>query len=388
MNITTEPASSEALAALENLDQAFVLLDEALAPIYLSRHAALLLGVSDRSRPDEHVTLFHELLNVTKLAARRQKSRAIAHNHAPLVRHVTLRSATGRNFDALANPRPVSGPQWNVGGREGAFLICIRDTSCLEAFAHMLEQTRRLRPLLIFASCVTGQDLRAVHASSEKMLRNLIVDDDVPVADLLQNVSRAVEVADPLVPPNVKIVLELRQAVLLRVSALRVTRLIAHLIVEGADFIGLHGEIRLRMEQPKKQEKRTVSDSPAEIGILVAATRHPLALNSPDALDNYILRRMLPHHHRVTVADEEAAGVSVSLQDLSRKHGVALRDADSHSISPESMSDNGQLCARLAEEAGAELSFKKAGDKLLAMHLRLPLATETAPFSKKPEADV
>ncbi|MCB0344846.1 MAG: hypothetical protein KDD66_07005, partial [Bdellovibrionales bacterium] len=374
---------SAALTALEQLDHAFVLIANNFVPIYLSRRAALLLGIRDRSEPANYLNLFHELLNVTKLAARRSSTNLLATAKAPLVRRVTLRSETGRVFDAIAHPKAVSGADWKIGEHQGAHLLSFRDTSYLESFFHMLEQSRRLRPMLIFASCVSGRDINSIHASGESVLRSLIADDDVPVADLQQNISRAVDIADPLVPPSVKIVIEMKSAVLLQIPAMRFTRLIAHMILEGADFIGLNGEIRLRMEETKTSEKRASGEHSTSVGVLIAATRKPLAIDSPDMLDNYILRRLLPNMHKVTVSDNESTGVAVSLHDVSRKHGVKLREETNHAVSPESLSENGTICLKLAEEVGASVSFKKPNDNVLALHLKLPLATDIAPFASK-----
>lgn len=382
MTVKTQAQAPAALAALEQLEHAFVLIAESYAPIYISRRAALLLGIRDRSDPTSSLPLFHELLNVTKLAARRSRTNSLGASRAPLVRRVTLRSETGRIFDAIAHPRQVSGPDWCVAGQQGAYLVSFRDTSYLESFFHMLEASRRLRPMLIFASCVSGRDINSIHATGESVLKSIIADEDLPVADLLQNITRAVDIVDPLVPPSIKIVIELKQAVLLQIPAMRFTRMIAHLLLEGADFIGLNGEIRLRMETAAKKDSASGEYSTG-VGVLIAATRMPLAVDCPDTLDNYIMRRLLPNTHKVTVADNEAAGVSVSLEDVSRKHGVRLRGESDHAVSPESLSENGTICMRLAEEAGAAVALKKPSDHVLAMHIKLPLATEMAPFSTK-----
>jgi hypothetical protein len=334
---------------LEKLDFAILFLNEHLIPEYLTSKGAKILGIKNRFELTDHVELLDPL---TEIAARFKKFNPSNHNMSSeqkTIRELSIKTIDGIQIGVIAyaiNCRTEGFPY---------YAVFFHTINSFEPFFTMVEQIRNARSMLIDSSNIENSS----------------------TTDLMRAMTCALNITDKLISSTVSITLDIKTSALLAVERSIFVRIISHLLVEAADFLGSSGKIKIKTTIGSKQSgnlsSNTKEDSFAEIVIFAQKEKE---INSGyDLLETYIRNRCLPSHYHVTIADEEPTIKQLQTGEQAYK----LTSASSNiSIAPETYSDDLNIATLLAKESNVELQIRRPDSRLLVFYCQFPLFSITA----------
>ena len=363
MSEENQPLSRQSLSQFDAIEQPLLFLDANHKPFYLSAKAARLLEIRGRTSLSEYAETLAPLITLGAAPTKRYKRYELREHDALSwgVQEIDLKTPSERHVRVLAFARPISFTE-----DEHGTVVVFHDLSVIEPFLRAIDQSRKNRAFLVLTSSYlgrplttdqTGKDLTANHEIMEREFFKSInqLDENRMNADLLTSISTAVDIVDPFIVSSAKMLVDAKMPALLRISQPNFLRIVAHILLESADFVGPYGTIRIKSQ--------LTSEGEAEISFLAEkATELPLEAG---ALDLYLYRRYMPLHYRVSLMSEN----SDSQRFRNTHFGFGAEIAD------QSLSENLTIVASLAKKCGVPLQIKRPKNETLVLCASFALLT-------------
>ncbi|MCB0359823.1 MAG: hypothetical protein KDD44_09310 [Bdellovibrionales bacterium] len=381
------PADLPAIQTLEAVDAAFMVVDSTMQPCYLSPRACRLLEIEDRSQYRSYANRFHELLNLTSTFARRSPSCPVAAGGKnPSIRRLRFSLGAGRGAEVVAQVQAISGPLWQLSEDDLAYLVLIRDVHYVSFLESSLMHHRKLRPLIVWSAASMGAATLTSRSSVESWVERSLERDresngdgsQTFVADFTAVLADALRIADELIPPTIRVRVDAPVSVLVRAQPLALVRLLAHLVLEAADFDGLQGEVRIKTAIPPRAPSDTAPRD-RHVDVVICGERAPTMLDNAPHIDRYLAHHYLAAPKKVTVADgdpalQKLANGERTFERLTDNEQLLHRVPECSSLSPEALSNNARIADALSLFCGADLFFRRPTEDVFLMHLLLPLS--------------
>ncbi len=331
----------QALQCFDALDLPMLLLDSKNTPIFLTARGASVLGIENRAFLEQ----YKETLNpfITLLESVKRPYVPITHAQK-IMREIELTTADGRLKTILATRNPLK------EGSAGSVILFF-ETALFEPFLETLQLSFRNRSFHLLVSSLLGKKLELTDSSlSEQLIKaskEVIEHGKEDRAELLSLLTSALEIVDPLVSGKINIVLDLKTSALIKVNKTVFLRLISHLLIEAADFLGLNGKIKIKGTFPVTQ----TSTRGNTLELMITAQKGTEISEELDLLQLILSRHLLSPRYHVSITDEEAP----------------LR------LSPEIFSNDLRIASELATQADVILEVFRPDQRILAFKLEVPL---------------
>ncbi len=176
--------------------------------------------------------------------------------------------------------------------------------------------------------------------------------------DLLNGISRSVEIVDPLIVSSSKIVIGAKTPALLKISKPNFLRVFSHLLLECTDFAGPFGLTTVR-------SNFVYAGGGSEPGLVELALEAKRKLDIPlqaSPLSLHFYRKYLPHYYKVRVPSSEA-----------NRGGMEQHLGAGSDVADESMSENLTIASHLAKQLDVQVVVKRPedGSLLISASFRL-----------------
>lgn len=369
------------LTALDALDLPFVVFDDGYRPRSLSASAARILEIQTRHHLDPHEATLQPLTELCLASRKRGDKGSLIPDSIGGTTVVSLMTTANRSFSALAYCRMIQGVTAPGTEEEQLLhkipLVLFHPLDALEPFLHLVEQTRRTRAL-------------SVLAGSELEHRFTLTADDAPqsrvdaATDLSKVLTNTVALVDQMIVSSTKMLLDIKTSALIACGRRDAIRILAHLLLDGADFAGPGGAVKVRLaldsvEQPKRRvRERDISDelsTPcAEVVVLSERPNTTRSLLGP--FEHFLHHLVVPNNYRVSVRDGEHAARET--KDLPLKGLLHQRYSASalsrNTVTQETLSENLRIAHLLAERSAATILVRPLQHNLLTLSVRFPLS--------------
>lgn len=366
------------LRDVESLDLPFVYFDEHLVPIYISSRAASIFNIRQRQLLTDYETNLEPLAHLVQSAAAHAPAPAASAigGEALGLAEIVLQTVEGRHFNAFAFAKPFALPL--VEGASGplaGFLCVFHDLTLFEPFFQTISQSRRNRAIIVLASSVLGRPL-ALHthcpdittayceAESNFFRRDATVSDKLGQTDLLDGLSTAVEIVDPLITSTAKILLQTKTPALLEISTPDFLRVVSHLLLEATDFSGPYGTtfVNATIKDSALHAHSRLIGTYQTVELSVTAQRTVNVPLNATPLELYIYRRYMPLHYKITVADSHVAA----------ENGQAVQSKEFYfgansQHTKQVLSENLMIVSHIASTCGVTLCLRRPEPDVLTL---------------------
>ncbi len=376
---TIDPAE---FAALDALQLAVLVLDHSFRPVFLSGRAAQLLGIVGRSTLDPHRNILAPLITL----AERSPKGTPKHlpNSVRALDELTLSTTDHRTVHSLAYVTSTQRQALPV------YFVTFHDLSNLQPFFMTIEKTRRARSLLVLSACSLGRpfvlaDLVGKFAADSVLKPFPELETSSPLTrenttDLLPALTTVIDIVDQLIPSSTNLTLEAKTSALVQANDIQFRRLLCHLLLETADFVGPLGTIRVRSIVGPK-DSRTLSSAHEDdrfIELVVFGNRPKDLNNDRDIVEFYLSRKCFGSQYRVTVLEDEPtirqlANGEETVRHLKTSTGDKVDVADNASVAPETFSEDLTLASAIAKQFGFELQVRRPEEGSLVIYLQCRL---------------
>lgn len=396
------------LAPFDALELAFVYLDVAFQPRYLSTQAAKLLMVRNRNELELLLPLLDPIISFAKSANGKLRSAGTFSGlNRELLRpggsapseELRLTTTDDRPLTVLGHCHAITAQQL-FGGRAGdasaepgpeetfgnGSVVVLHNLAPYQPLLRVVEQQRRARALIVlaFAELDTPSMTPTLDdLAKARMRRDAIRSDelDAPAGtraplDLLAFITRSVDIVDSLVASDHKITIEMPTSVLLDVPRVPAVRLLCHLLFEAVDFSGPFGKTRVKSVLRMKH-----GSAPDGVQIGIFAERRWEIPGDASPLERYLYRKSLPVEYRVAVTAESLSGEDLTATDELFAEMKPLEGASRNIrvVAEETLSENLRIAVQLAKEIRSEIRTALLTPNLLAFSIQLPLMLEKVP---------
>jgi hypothetical protein len=358
-----------AIEALEQLSVPAVICDSAGLPLSMTAAAAALFKLERRSNAEQNAFLISLADATSFVAPAALRARQVLAG-VGLFHEQEIAAADGLAIKILLQAFPIHLHQSQAqdsnaeSARFDGWVVILYDLSPLEPVFRTIETSRSNRAFVVMSAAYLSSLPGFAHLNSEiphlfstaakaggsgsddKAL-TLRQDESVSEqqADLLANLRTSVDIVDQLIAPSVKISVQVQSSFLIELSRPVLIRALCHLLLEGSDFSGAFGQIKVGPAQVDDPQKRvmkllcTASRSDQE------STLHPLVAA--------LYRRSRPSSHRVRRND----------------------DLDGDALAADAVETSSPNIRLIKEIVGAwnAVTIRKPSKSVLELELRLPL---------------
>ena len=378
------------LSALDSLDLAFVFFDESATARFLSARAALLFDARERHALDQYENLFSPLQQLAR-GALTEDSGLRGPETAPVIEELELCGASGRQFLAVCYAKQLQhSPGGGIFSEQRGTAVIFHDISYFSPFFKTIEQSRRNRALIVLASSVLGRalaldpgqnELISAYQDAEKDFFRFqpAVPENLMQTDLLSGISTAVDIVDPLIVSSAKIIIDAKTPLLLDIGWPNFLRILAHLLLEAADFVGPFGVVHVGAYTPFAEipQGKRRDDVENFVELAVEGRRKSEIPADAAPLELYIYRRYMPVHYRVLVKHEDDlendAGTALAPRPLKLGAGGISFGAN-RSLSRNTLSENLLIVSHICRICAVSLEMTRPQSDVLRLSARFKLS--------------
>ena len=374
------------LQNLDSLDLPFIYFDPGLKADFISARAASCLSIRHRTQ----LELYSRILAPLQGFARQCLGAALSRpfnaglNQGREFSELALATAEGRQLSAFAYSSPLRISKcFSEQETEEGIVVVFYELTYLEPFLRTIEQSRKNRAIIVLASSIVGKPLaleldstnliKQYQAAEEKLggqssFHPALSSDQSSRTDFLNALGTAVDIVDPLLAPNAKIIIQARTAALLSISTANFLRLTSHFLLEASDFVGPFGDTKVNaaIKEKKIQTQEGVTAAYHILELEISARRQSsLPLNAP-GWELFFYRRYMPLYYKVTLA-------KTSLPDAGMQSREVLLGADSEQ-SGLTFSDNLRIASHIARLCQVTFSLARPEPDMLKLTAQFQLA--------------
>ena len=386
------------LSALDALELAWVYFTPEFEAQFLSRRAAQALYITNRHEIGQYQSVLAPLASLAEILSKKRPDASwlegTRHFEGVNIAELTLETADARSIPVLAFAKTFL---VRVATEEGTgvpgYIVVFHDLSILEPFFKTIEQSRRLRTLLVLTASVLGRpiDFESVKDGSDKAIRSAEAEffrmlpnafDAVAQADLMTSVRLAIDIVDPLLVPTAKVLVDVRTSAILSISRPNFLRIMCHLLLEAADFVGPFGTTCVRGTLlPIGDADSGTEEHVAEI-LLRAERKTDIPLNA-SPLELYIYRRYMPLHYKVGMQERDerrtqgmiaASTASSTGQPASPQTARWSLHVGTNTVVPmDALTPNVRMAAYIAKLCDISLELRRVNIDVMEIIARIPM---------------
>ena len=333
------------------MDVAAIVFNSAKQAVFINPRAALALDIRNRMSTELYSTVLSQFANCIE-DYRSQSNHSLDEFRYIPAQELSIETESRRRIVVLirvgrVDLRPFSDEAFT----EPYYVVSFYELTMLEPFFHMLSQARKNRSLLVSEAC------EKENRSSEN-----------GNTELLKALTLAIELVDALVLPNIKILLDVKVPALLSISVVDFLRIISHLLLEAADYVGPFGVISV---STVIQDDSSHYQDVKSVDIIIRAERkYMLSLDSP-SWELYLYKKYMPVHYKVQSKDWS----NISSEHLEPHDSPTLEIhlGQNTAVASQLITDNMKIVVNLIRNSSIFVELKRTAANELLITAHFPL---------------